>query len=334
MADTNGTIIIKRVKKVAAGHHGGAWKIAYADFVTAMMAFFLLLWLLNAVTQEQLEGISNYFAPASVAPTASGSGQPLAGTSLTSSEGSLQEQRASSVTVDLPPPKAGEGPQEPEEKKIEEKEVDEKKVDEKKAEEIVKKKEEQQFEEAKAAIREQLEKLPHLAELADSLMIDSTPEGLRIQIIDQEGLDMFPSGSARMHKYTRDALELVSKVIKTLPQKISITGHTDSSQFGAGSSYTNWELSADRANSTRRALIDMGVPPGRLAKVIGAAANEPLVAEDPGHARNRRIAIVLLRGSGNQEQTETPAGGRQGHGAGGQEHEPDQDSETPSEKEN
>ena len=324
MANTNGTIIIKRVKKVAGGHHGGAWKIAYADFVTAMMAFFLLLWLLNAVTQEQLEGISNYFAPASIAPTASGSGQPLAGTSLESSEGALQEQRASTVTVDLPPPKAGEGPQKPEEKEI----------DEKKAEEIVKKKEEQQFEEAKAAIREQLEKLPHLDQLVDSLMIDSTPEGLRIQIIDQEGLDMFPSGSAQMHKYTRDALKLVSKVIKTLPQKISITGHTDSSKFGTGSNYTNWELSADRANSTRRALIDMGVPPGRLAKVIGAAANEPLVAEDPGHARNRRIAIVLLRGSGNQEQTETPDGGRQGQGAGGQEQEPDQDSETPSEKEN
>jgi chemotaxis protein MotB len=272
MAENGGqTIIIKRVKKITGGHGGGAWKVAYADFVTAMMAFFLLLWLLNSVTQEQLEGISNYFAPASVAATTSGSGDVLGGTSMSTVEGALNEPTSSSVTVDLPPPKAGSGSEE-----------------------------EKQFKEAEEEIKATLADLPQLKQLTDSLVIDQTPEGLRIQVVDQEGLAMFPSGSAKMFGHTRSALSLVGKVIKKMSQSTSITGHTDAVKFGSGAAYTNWELSADRANSTRRALIKTGVESDRLAKVIGAAANDPLVVDDPEHARNRRIAIVLLPGTGKK----------------------------------
>lgn len=291
MAETGPTIIIKRVKKVQGGHGGGAWKVAYADFVTAMMAFFLLLWLLNSVTQEQLEGISNYFAPASVAATKSGSGDVLGGTSMATVEGALNEPTSSTVTVDVPPPKAGSGTEE----------VDEKEISKRQAEEVIRKEEDKQFKEAEEEIKATLADLPQLKQLTDSLVIDQTPEGLRIQIVDQEGLAMFPSGSAQMFGHTRWALNLVGKVIKKMPQQISITGHTDATKFGSGARYTNWELSADRANSTRRALIETGVAPDRLAKVIGAAANDPLVADDPENARNRRIAIVLLRGSAKKE---------------------------------
>ena len=286
-------IIVKKIRKGGHGHHGGAWKVAYADFVTAMMAFFLLLWLLNSVTQEQLEGISNYFAPASLSPTTSGAGGVLAGTAI-SPEGAQHLASSTTVVMQLPPPKAGEGAKEVEGKE---------EISEDNAEEILKKKEEEQFQEAEKEIREALEELPELKELVDSLTIDSTPDGLRIQIVDQEGLAMFPRGSAEMFDHTRKALGLVSKVIQKMPQNIAIAGHTDATKFhGGASGYTNWELSADRANSSRRALIELGVPPQRLARVVGAAAQDPLVGDDPTNPRNRRIAIVLLRGTGRANE--------------------------------
>ena len=284
-------IIIKKVKKGGHAAHGGAWKIAYADFVTAMMAFFLLLWLLNAVSQEQLEGISNYFAPVSVAESASGSGGVLGGKTI-GSEGALDVAAArATVTLDLPPPKAGEGSEDDEDKGS---------PDEKKAEEIIKKKEEEQFKAAEDALRNAILDVPSLQELAKSLLIDNTPEGLRIQISDQEGLAMFPSGAATMYRHTRKIMELVVLAIKTMPQKISISGHTDAIKFAAGDGYGNWELSADRANASRRAMQELGIPEERFAKVVGLAANDPLLPDDPNNPTNRRLTIVLLRGTGVQ----------------------------------
>ena len=287
-------VIIKKVKKGGHGsHHGGAWKVAYADFVTAMMAFFLLLWLLNSVTQEQLEGISNYFAPASVASTTSGAGDVLGGTSISTDEGAMRESSSSSVTVDLPPPKAGSGTEEAEETETEVAEDD--------AEKVMREKEQEQFEQAEEELRETIESVPQLKQLVDSLLIDNTPEGMRIQIVDQDGLAMFPRGSAKMYLHTRRVLELVAKVMEKMPQKVAISGHTDSVKFGGGATgYTNGELSADRANACRRALIELGVNPDRLARVVGRAATEPILKEDPKHARNRRISIVLLRGTGQK----------------------------------
>ncbi len=286
MADQAQTIIIKRVKKGGHAHHGGAWKIAYADFVTAMMAFFLLLWLLNSVTQEQLEGISNYFAPASIAKTTSGSGGMFGGTAI-SVDGTMQHLSSSpSVTVDLPPPKAGSGAQDAVEREI----------SAESAAQLAKQKEEEQFEKASQELKELLEKVPDVRNLVNSIIIDNTPEGMRIQIIDQQGLAMFPSGSAQMYPHTREVLKVVSEVVKKLPQNISITGHTDSTRFAGGDlGYTNWELSADRANATRRAMIELGVPTTRLARVVGAAEQDPLDKANPADPKNRRMAIIMLR---------------------------------------
>jgi len=202
MADQQPVIIIKKVVKGGHGHHGGAWKVAYADFVTAMMAFFLLLWLLNAVSQDQLEGISNYFAPVSVSQSTSGSGGVLGGTAMSPDGAQQSASAAASVTMDLPPPKAGEG--------LEDQEGDEN-VSEDDAEKVLREKEEEQFKDAEEKIQEALESLPELEQLAKGLKIDSTPEGLRIQIVDQEGLTMFPRGGARMYAHTRKALGLVAE---------------------------------------------------------------------------------------------------------------------------
>ena len=289
MAEQGQTIIIKKVKGGGHGHHGGAWKVAYADFVTAMMAFFLLLWLLNSVTQEQLEGVSNYFAPASIARTTSGAGGVGGGTTITSEGAMPSDAPNSTLTMDLPPPQAGSGLPESTEQE----------VSENQAEKVLKEKENQQFEEAAREILDTLEDLPQLQQIVNSLVIDQTAEGLRIQVVDQEGLAMFSSGSANMLSQAHQAIDLVAKVIAKLPNEISITGHTDAVKYAGGESgYTNWELSADRANATRRALIQAGVSPERLARVVGAADQDPLISDDPRNPRNRRIAIVLLRGTG------------------------------------
>ena len=280
-------IIIKRIKKASHATHGGAWKIAYADFVTAMMAFFLLLWLLNSVTQEQLQGISNYFAPVSVSRSTVGSGGILGGSSATS-EGSAKSATAKdSVTMELPPPKAGTGG-----------EQTNLTPDEEAAAEVMRQKEEEQFKEAKQEIENAISGIPQLKQLADSLLIDNTPEGLRIQLLDKEGLPLFASGSADPYLHTKRLLELVSKVIEKMPQQLSISGHTDAKRFVNDSGYSNWELSADRANAARRELIHFKVPYDKVSLVVGKAATEPLLPKDPENARNRRLSIILLRGTG------------------------------------
>ena len=260
-------IIIKKIKKGGHAAHGGAWKIAYADFVTAMMAFFLLLWLLSSVSQEQLEGISNYFAPVTVSATMSGGGDILGGATI-AVEGSAQTSTSrDSVTVELPPPRAGtggegEGGTETSSAPTEEEALEEK----------MRQLEEEDFEKAKKELEEKIAEVPELKELEDSLLIDNTPEGLRIQLVDKDGLSMFPSGSADMHKHTRRILSLVSKVIAKMPQQISVSGHTDSVPFVTDTGYSNWELSADRANAARRTLVESKVPFERVSRVIGKAA--------------------------------------------------------------
>ena len=284
-------VIIKKIKKGGHAAHGGAWKIAYADFVTAMMAFFLLLWLLSSVPQEQLEGISNYFSPTTVSATTSGSGDILSGATITS-EGTAQSSISrDSVTVDLPLPKAGTGGEK----------VASEMTDEEKAEELQRKKEEDQFEEAKKELEEIIERTPELKEMKKSLLIDNTPEGLRIQLLDKEGLPMFPSGGAEMFDHTKRLLALVSKVIVKMPQQISISGHTDSVPYVSKTGYSNWELSADRANAARRELVHAEVPFERVSKVVGKAATEPFLPEDPKNARNRRLSIIMLRGTGRDK---------------------------------
>ena len=315
-------IIIKRVKKGHGGHHGGAWKVAYADFVTAMMAFFLLLWLLNAVTEEQLQGIADYFAPTTASVSASGAGGMLGGKTV--GEGSMSSQGTTpSFSLSLPPPTIGQGGDalsEPKEGAEEgagpgeggataaaadakgsasgsasgsaAKGMTEEQVLKSNAE-----REQKQFERAQEALKQAVNGIPELKKMADSLMVDNTPEGLRIQIVDQDGLAMFPKGSPDMYGHTKAMLDLIGRVVKQLPERIAISGHTDAVPFAGQSNYGNWELSADRALATRRALMAAGVPGDRVDRVVGRAEVDPVSKANPADPRNRRISIVLLRDS-------------------------------------
>jgi chemotaxis protein MotB len=289
-------IVIKKVKKVTGGHHGGAWKVAYADFVTAMMAFFLLLWLLNVVTDESLQQIAAYFDPAHprLATTTSGAGGILGGQSV-SKKGAMIADR---ITIDGPrasgavvqTPNIGEEGQKTD--RTEAIEFDDLEIEE--LEELLRSDEAKRFTEAKDALEKALQENERLKELADQVLIDITPEGLRVQIVDKDGRPMFPIGSSEMFGYTRELMGVVSKVIDPLPNNISLRGHTDSYQYSQGATYTNWELSADRANSSRRVLIEKNIDPGRVDNVMGKADQDHLFKDDPLDARNRRISIILL----------------------------------------
>jgi chemotaxis protein MotB len=319
MAEGGQQIIIKRVKKVAGGAHGGAWKVAYADFVTAMMAFFLLLWLLNAVTEEQLTGVSNYFAPTMASKSSSGAGGLLGGKVI--GEGAQMSNTSSpSLVQHLPPTSIGPGgedltgskefePENPGESNLgpgvgagqgEGKGPgqggDQAGMSEQDFKEALAQREQQKFDKAKEILEGAVKGIPELKKFDGSMLVDNTPEGLRIQITDQEGLAMFPSGSSAPYGHTRAMLDLVARVIKQLPDnRIAISGNTDSVPFRDPSGYTNWELSADRALAARRALIASGVPENRIDRVVGRADQDPLDKNDPKSLRNRRISIILLR---------------------------------------
>ena len=299
MADENRPIIIKKVKKGGGhGHHGGAWKVAYADFVTAMMAFFLLLWLLNATTEEQKRGIADYFSPSSVAPSSSGAGGVMGGQSM-DMEGSLNSDRSpTGVTISIPSSTEENDPTEPGEDTASAGAApDPTELSNEELEREMAEREAAQFEEAEEALRQAIQAVPELQNLADNLMIDQTPEGMRIQIVDREKTSMFPSGSAQMYGKTQQLMGLVANAIAQMPNRVSIKGHTDATPFSSGSGYSNWELSTDRANASRRALLEAGLDPQRIESVAGRASQEPLLPDDPTSPRNRRISIILLRES-------------------------------------
>ena len=271
-------IIVKKIKKGGGGHHGGAWKVAYADFVTAMMAFFLLLWLLNVTTKEQKEGIANFFDPTpKIATTVSGANGMLGGLTV-SKEGAM--------ATDV---------QQLAEHQEESPSMQNQSITDEQFEEETKKREEENFKKAEKAIQEAMKENPELQELEKNLRMDMTPEGLRIQIVDSEGKPMFPSGSAQMYGRTEKLIEKVAEVIRKMPNEISVRGHTDSVPYSKGNAYTNWELSADRANASRRVLVRAGVPDAKINNVLGKADKDHLIANKPNDAQNRRISIILLR---------------------------------------
>ena len=285
-------VIIKKVKKGGHDeHHASAWKVAYADFVTAMMAFFLLLWLLNVTTEEQKRGIADYFAPTSASRSTSGSGGILSGRSLDTWGARVSEKSRESVVLELAPPPSSAAESETDDP---DEAVDES-VDEATLEAQLADLEQRRFEEAEAALRQAIQELPDLAELAQHLIIDMTPEGLRIQVVDQAAASMFPLGSAVMFDRTRLLMRQIARVIQRLPNDIAISGHTDATPYRRDNGYSNWELSTDRANASRRELIAAGVVPNRIAHITGKADKEPLFTEDPFLPNNRRISIVLLR---------------------------------------
>ena len=382
-AGSNRGVVIKRNEIVEGGHHGGAWKVAYADFVTAMMAFFLLMWLLNATTEDQRKGLADYFSPNNLLSHASsGVGQPFGGRTAFAEGAMASDMGAVRVTMGkrpvvpetedgevevtretrVPPaqrtaidplepahsghaalhagdnpsasmvamdrqagapeegrrepgrtvatarsrddaaqqetalsagprrtdistggPRAGElggtGPRPPTDAEL-------------RAE--LERQEKASFEQAAEQIREAVRDDPALADLARQLAIDMTPDGLRIQIMDEVKQPMFATGSSVPNERARLLLQKVAPVLRKLPQSVSIAGYTDAAPF-PGPGRTNWELSTERANATRRLLVDGGLAADRVRTVTGHADRDPLLPADPFAAANRRIAIVVLR---------------------------------------
>jgi chemotaxis protein MotB len=274
--DKRPIVIIRRGKRHHSGGHGQSWKVAYADFVTSMMAFFLLLWLLSITTLEQKTHIADYFTPAEerISRDTNGSYGLLGGTTITAPDGSKMDTAPDQNPADDEEDKKNQG-----------------------ADAAFDRQDEKAFIAAAESIRQAIDAAPELKELSKNLLIDTTPEGLRIQIVDQEGRSMFPLGKAEPLPQTVKLLEIITNVIKGLPNKTSIRGHTDSKQYGADASYTNWELSSDRANASRRVMLNGGYPLAQIENVQGKADREPLLPAEPDSARNRRISILLLKQS-------------------------------------
>ncbi|MBR9826350.1 MAG: OmpA family protein [Alphaproteobacteria bacterium] len=294
MATNDQPIIIKKVVKGGGhGHHGGAWKVAYADFVTAMMAFFLLMWLINTTTPEQKRGIADYFAPASVSPANSGSGAPLAGTSpgddgVQGSGDSSQRQR---LAPSAPQDNDRNEQQTPEASPANDGEPA---ISSDAIMAAQQRRAEAQLYSAEMSLRQAMQEMPELAELSNHVIMDVTPEGLRIQLVDQEGRPMFDPGSVEPNERAVTLLRAVAAIAERLPNRLSIAGHTDSGPTTIGE-YTNWELSSDRANAARAVLQSEGITNDRIYEVRGKAGSEPLYPDDPYMAGNRRISITLLR---------------------------------------
>ena len=285
-------IIIKKVKKHAHAHHGGAWKIAYADFVTAMMAFFLLLWLISMTTPEQKKGLADYFAPASLSETTSGAGGVLAGNAFDAAgakttdsasdqnPGVIETRTEGMATLDDGTGELGMASGNDPSKNALEKPIQ---SDYRGA-----------FEGAAASIRQAWQEMPNLTDVKDNLRVEETAEGLDIQIMDAVGRPMFPEGSKYPYEYTRQAIAAIAPVLTKLPNQIRISGHTASGSTYDDPRYGAWELSSDRANMVRTILGEFGLADDHIESVIGRAATQPLLPSDPYLSANQRISILLL----------------------------------------
>ena len=302
-------IILRREEGAEHGHHGGAWKVAYADFVTAMMAFFLLMWLLNATSDDQRRGLADYFAPSNLlGRSATGSGEPFGGTTpnsdgaMVSDAGAVRiEQGRAPVRLDiedegpsdLPPQSAPEVPPHPPGEAPPQLAAPEALGDAELRAELARR-EARAFEQAAAEIRAVVQDDPALAELARQLVVEQVPEGLRIQILDAERHPMFAVGSAAPNDRARALLAKVAAIAARLPNGLAVAGHTDATPF-RGAERSNWELSAERANAVRRLLLEAGIAESRLQSVAGHADRMPLLPDRPMAAANRRVAVTLLR---------------------------------------
>lgn len=269
-------ILIKKVRaKSHGGHHGGAWKVAYADFVTAMMAFFLLMWLLGATEEDQRKGLADYFAPTVMESTTSGgSNGLLQGRSIEEPDGIAPHANRAGVVATAPyqTPNGARAPA---------------------------LSDDGQLRKVESELRRRMERDPGLKDLLGQVRLSSTPEGLRIELIDKAEYSMFSSGTNQIDPRAQRLLSLVAETIDGLPQKIAIRGHTDSQPFTGPKRQpdeNNWTLSAARAEATRVALANAGIAEGRFARLEGVADTEPMNPENPFDPRNRRLSITLLRG--------------------------------------
>ncbi|WP_019939062.1 flagellar motor protein MotB [Bordetella sp. FB-8] len=265
-------VVIRRKKSGGGGHHGGSWKIAYADFVTAMMAFFLVMWLISIVPKEELKGIAEYFRmPLRVALTggpnqsAETSAIPGGGKDPTKSDGDVR--KSDGTRIEVPPNPSTESDR----------------------------RDRRRLENLRRHLVQAMESNPVLNKFRPQLLVDVTTEGLRIQIVDSKNRPMFALGSAEVEPYMRDILRQLAPLLNEVPNKISISGHTDSTPYaGDQAGYSNWELSSDRANASRQELVAAGMDPNKIIRVQGLASSMSLVKDDPAAAINRRISLVLL----------------------------------------
>ena len=279
-------IVVKRVKKIAAGAHGGAWKIAYADFVTAMMAFFLLMWLLGSTAQGDLEGIADHFRNPLKVSMQGGSG---AGDSSSIIKGggedlsrSIGQRKRGDVetrrSINLDAAKGREtyradGDAE--------------------GDEMIR--ERARLVDLKGRIEAIIEADPKLRPFAGQILMDLTPEGLRIQIVDKQNRPMFDTASDTLQPYTRDLLHAIGRALNDVPNRLSLSGHTDAARYAGGErGFSNWELSSNRANASRRELIAGGLDPSKVLRVVGLADTVPLNENDLFDPTNRRISIIVL----------------------------------------
>ena len=269
-------IIIKRVKKGGHAAHGGAWKIAYADFVTAMMAFFLLMWLLGSTAKGELQGISDYFSSPLKVAMAGGDGSgnsssviPGGGNDLSKAHGQVRRSDADSEKARR------------------------QSIDTARAERA--KQDAQRIKTLQAKIDALITENPRLNEYKSQIRIDVTPDGLQIQIVDDQNRPMFDSGSAMVKPYMRDILREIGAALNGVENRVSLAGHTDAVPYSnSDRGYSNWELSSDRANATRRELVAAGMPDAKLGRVVGLAASDLLEPDNPRSAANRRITITVL----------------------------------------
>lgn len=266
----NHRVVIRRKRAAHAAHHGGSWKIAYADFITAMMAFFLVMWLISIVPKEELSGLAEYFrTPLKVALTggpsqsAETSAIPGGGRDPLRDEGEVRKAEGSRVQAQIQPD--------------------------------AERRDRHALERLKRQLDAMLNENPVLKNYRPQLLIDMTTEGLRIQIVDNQNRPMFTTGSAEVQPYMRDILRELGPVLNNLPNKLSIAGHTDATQYARGErAYSNWELSADRANASRQELVAGGMAEGKLLRIQGLASGMSLVKDDAYAAVNRRISLVVL----------------------------------------
>jgi chemotaxis protein MotB len=273
-------IIIKRVNKSGGGSHGGAWKIAYADFVTAMMAFFLLMWLMGSTTKGDLQGIAEYFkTPLKVA---------LGGGSGSGDSSSVVQGGGRDLTRQTGQVKNGDEPDIRKTYNLQAAHLRDAEADLERIERA-------RLRGLKEKIEAAIDVRPALRQFKNQLLIDITTEGLRIQIVDEQNRPMFALSKAELEPYTREILLEIGKVLNDVPNKISLSGHTDATPYASGEKgYSNWELSADRANASRRVLIAGGMDESKLLRVVGLASAVPLDAKNPFNPINRRISIIVM----------------------------------------
>lgn len=281
----NGRVVVRRKRAYGEGHHGGSWKIAYADFMTAMMAFFLVMWLLLLVPKKELQGIAEYFRmPLMTAVTG--------GQNLDSSKSAIPGGQPSVIPNRSPMPSATPDASQQDQGDLQDQE---------------------NLENLKQNLENLIEHNPVLKQFRPQLLLDMTPDGLRIQILDQQSRPMFATGSARIQPYMRDILRELAPPISKLPNSITISGHTDAMRYAAGDrSYSNWELSADRANSARRELVTGGLIENKVKRILGLGDTVNLIKDDPLAAVNRRISILVLNRRAERRIDEQNAAGEDG----------------------